>query len=94
MDMAILLVFVALQLCDAGTTLVFLSRGISEGNPLIGGFMHAANPALALLVAKVAACGLAGIAWRSQRTLLLRRANVFFAACVLWNLAAIATARS
>ncbi len=88
--MAILLIFVALQLGDAATTLVFLARGVSEGNPLIGSLMHASNPALALAVAKTAAGGLAWIAWRSQRVTLLRRANVFFTLCVVWNVAAIA----
>jgi hypothetical protein len=33
---------------------------------------------------------LAIIAWRSRRIALLRRANVFFALCVAWNLTAIA----
>ena len=91
--MAILLVFLALQVGDAATTLLFLARGVTEGNPLIGSLMHAANPALALVVAKGLACGLAWMAWRSQRVTLLRRANVFFALCVVWNVAAIAAGR-
>jgi len=90
--MHILLTFLVLQLCDAGTTLVFLTRGVAEGNPLIGWLMHAANPAVALVVAKAAACGLALVAWRSRRTALLRRANLFFSVCVVWNLVAMATA--
>jgi hypothetical protein len=88
--MAILLIFLALQLGDAATTLVFLARGVTEGNPLIGSLMHAANPTVALLLAKALACALALFAWRLRRTTLLRRANIFFALCVAWNVAAIA----
>jgi hypothetical protein len=90
-DMAILLIFLVLQLCDAGTTLLFLGRGVTEGNPLMGALMHASDPRLALLAAKMAACGMALIAWRSRRMALLRRANAFFAFCVAWNVVAIAT---
>jgi hypothetical protein len=91
--MAILLVFVALQFCDLATTLVFLRHGVAEGNPLMAALIRlSAHPAMALLLVKVAACGLAVYAWRSRRTRLLRRANVFFALCVGWNLFAIATA--
>ena len=91
--MALFLIFLALQFCDAATTLVFLAHGVTEGNPLIGAMLRAsAHPALALAAIKLAACALAILAWKSRRTALLRRANVFFALCVVWNLAAIATA--
>jgi hypothetical protein len=86
--MAILLTFVGLQLCDAATTLVFLAHGVGEGNPLVRALLHTASPAVGLVLAKTAACVLAMIAWRLQRVALLRRANVFFALCVLWNVAA------
>jgi hypothetical protein len=92
-NMAILLVFVVLQFCDLATTLVFLRHGVAEGNPLIAALIRlSAHPAMALLVVKLAACGLAVYAWRSRRTRLLRRANFFFALCVGWNLFAIASA--
>jgi hypothetical protein len=91
--MAILLVFVTLQFCDLATTLVFLRHGVGEGNPLVAALMQlSAQPAVAVLLVKAAACGLAIYAWRSQRTRLLRRANLFFALCVGWNLLAIAAA--
>jgi hypothetical protein len=50
------------------------------------------HPALGLAAVKAAACVLGMLAWKSRRIKLLWRANVFFAACVLWNLTAIATA--
>jgi hypothetical protein len=87
--MALLLTFLLLQLCDAGTTLIFLGRGISEGNPLIAALLRVSNPELALALVKAVACALGLIAWRSHRLAFLRRANVFFALCVGWNLVAI-----
>ncbi|MCX6632786.1 MAG: DUF5658 family protein [Candidatus Solibacter sp.] len=91
--MTILLVFLALQFCDLATTLVFLGYGVAEGNPLMAALIRAsAHPAVALLLVKAAACGLGVYAWRGRRTRLLRRANLFFAVCVGWNLLAIAGA--
>jgi hypothetical protein len=88
--MAIFFIFLALQVFDAATTLIFLARGVPEGNPLIGAMLHAsAHPAMSLMVVKAAACCLAWFTWRSRRLTLLRRANVFFALCVVWNLTAI-----
>jgi hypothetical protein len=89
--MATLLLFVALQLCDALTTLVFLRHGVAEANPLIRFALGlSASPALPLFALKAAACALAWSAWRSERRRLLSRVNCFFAACVAWNLLALA----
>jgi Domain of unknown function (DUF5658) len=91
--MAILYIFLVLQFCDLATTMVFLRHGVAEGNPLVAALIRAsAQPAVALLLVKAAACGLAVYAWRDRRTRLLRRANIFFALCVGWNLLAIASA--
>jgi hypothetical protein len=88
-----LLLFAILQMCDLGTTLVFLSRGVSEANPLVAAAIRtSAHPAVALALVKLAGCGLGYLVWRSRRTRLLRRINVFFGACVVWNLAAIVLA--
>jgi hypothetical protein len=84
-------VCLALQLFDLVTTLVFLRHGVAEANPLVAALIrHSARPAFAVLLTKTAGCGLALYAWRSRRTRLLRRANLFFALCVGWNLLAIA----
>ena len=91
--MTILLVFVALQFCDLATTLVFLQHGMGEANPLVAALIRiSAQPVLAMLLVKAAGCALAVYAWRGRRTRLLRRANLFFAVCVGWNLLAIASA--
>ena len=89
--MTALSVFLALQLFDLATTLVFLRHGVAEANPLVAALIrHSAQPAIAAAGDKAAGCGLACYAWRSRRTRLLRRANLFFALCVGWNLLAIA----
>ena len=88
--MAILLLFFGLQLCDVATTLLFLRHGVAEGNPLIAALMLLlVSPAAALALTKLGGCALGLYAWRSNRTRLLRRANLFFAACVAWNLVAL-----
>jgi hypothetical protein len=89
--MAILLVFLVLQFCDLATTLLFLHHGVAEGNPLVAALVRVtAQPAVALLLVKAAGCGIAVYAWRGRRIRLLRRANLFFAMCVGWNLLALA----
>ena len=91
--MTILFLFLALQLCDVATTLVFLNRGVTEANPLIVALMAlVVSPALALALIKLGGCALGLYAWKSRRTRLLRCANLFFAACVAWNLLALANA--
>ena len=89
----VLFVFVALQFCDLATTLMFLQHGVGEANPLVAALIRiSAQPVLAMLLVKAAGCALAVYAWRGRRTRLLRRANLFFAVCVGWNLLAIASA--
>jgi hypothetical protein len=90
--MAILLVFVVLQMCDLATTLLFLQHGVGEANPLVAALIRVSGqPALAVLLVKAGGCLMAAYAWRSRRTRLLRHINVFFALCVAWNLLVIAS---
>jgi hypothetical protein len=89
----ILLVSLVLQFCDLATTIVFLRHGVGEANPLVGALIRlSGQPAIAVLLVKAAGCGLVAYAWKSRRVRLLKRANVFFALCVMWNLLAIAGA--
>ncbi len=91
--MAILFVFFGLQVADVATTLVFLRHGVAEANPLISALMALfLSPGLALAFVKLGGCALGVYAWKSNRTRLLRRANLFFAACVAWNLLALVKA--
>jgi hypothetical protein len=59
---------------------------------IAGAFAVTHSPAVALALVKLGACGLGAYAWKSGRIRLLRRANIFFAACLVWNLAALAAA--
>ncbi len=87
------ILFCALQLLDAATTLVFLRLGVSEGNPLVRLALGlSAHPVLPIALLKAAGCAAAALAWRRGRVRALRLATVIFAACVLWNFAAISTA--
>jgi len=80
-------------MCDLATTLLFMRHGIGEANPLVAALMRiSAQPAVVLVLIKAVGCGLAVYAWRSRRWRFLRRANLFFALCVCWNLLAIAGA--
>ncbi len=89
----VLLVSLVLQFCDLATTLVFLRHGVGEANPLVGALIRVSGqPAVAVLLVKAAGCALVAYAWRSRRIRLLKRANLFFALCVMWNLLAIAGA--
>lgn len=88
-----LLVCLCLQLCDLATTLLFIRHGVGETNPLVATLIRVtAQPAMVLVLIKAVGCGLAVYAWRSRRMRFLRRANLFFALCVGWNLLAIAGA--
>jgi hypothetical protein len=88
--MPILLLFLGLQFCDVATTLAFLRHGVAEGNPLVAALIAVVmSPLLALAIVKTGGCALGLYAWKSNRTRLLRRANLFFAACVAWNLIAL-----
>ena len=85
----ILIAFICLQALDALTTLLFLRHGVGEANPLIrAALARAADPRIALALAKILAVVLGTVAWRSGRKRLLRKINVLFALCVVWNLVA------
>ncbi len=83
-------VFIYLQFLDLLTTLVFLSHGVQEANPLVRFAITAAHSRLlGLLIIKAFAFAAALYCVRSARFRLLLRINVFFAALVVWNLLAM-----
>jgi xanthosine utilization system XapX-like protein len=85
-----MLLFVLLQGGDLATTLAFLQGGVAEANPLVALALRLpAPPVVGLALVKLAGCGLGWFAWQSGRRKLLRRANVFFALCVVWNLVSL-----
>jgi len=83
-------VFMGLQCLDVATTLLFLSRGVEEGNPLVSwALSNAHSPWVGLIVAKMAAAFVGQYLYRSGRLSLLRRANIGYGMVVAWNLVAI-----
>ena len=90
----LLIQFICLQLLDALTTMAFLSRGVNEGNPLVRAALRIslAHPELPLALVKLAGIAVALYAYRTGRHKMLRRINVLFAVCVLWNVAAMVAA--
>jgi hypothetical protein len=83
----VLLQFAYLQGLDILTTLAFLLAGVQEGNVLVKAVLQlTGNPVLGLLAVKAAALLLGGYCWWRGRMTILKRANVFFAGLVAWNL--------
>jgi len=90
--MTLIEAFVLLQVLDVATTLIGLHIGGSELNPIIASLIRLTEPTIGLLLAKSIGFGLGGyFIWR-QKTRLIRRINIFFAALVIWNIAVIVTA--
>ena len=88
----LLIQFICLQICDLLTTLVLLSFGVAEANPLVRLALSMAqnHPAAVLTALKIVGVGCGWYAWRSGRHRLLGRINLLFALCVVWNVVAIA----
>jgi hypothetical protein len=91
--MPLLAQYSVLQVLDLLTTLVFLSAGVQEGNPLVVQAMRwAQDPLGGLLGVKLLALAIGVYCWSAGRHTLLRRANWVFAALVMWNVVAICVA--
>ena len=84
----VIAVFVALQLLDVLTTMLGLSVGAHEGNPLVAQFMRW-GPALGLLIAKFLGFLFLLVAFAAGKLRLLRMLNLWFLCIVAWNLAII-----
>jgi hypothetical protein len=86
-------IFISLQCLDALTTLVFLSKGVREGSPLVSlALSHAPAPWVGLAATKVAALLIGQYCFHTGRMAILRRANLGYSLLVAWNLASIAAA--
>lgn len=88
-------IFVFLQLLDFLTTLVGFRFGASEASPFVRVLMHI-GPAAGVALSKIMALLLGGICIWLHKQYLLRWANYWFGALVVWNLCVIlvASARS
>jgi hypothetical protein len=79
------------QILDLLITVMFLSLGLQEGNPIVNlALQSAAHPWQGLLLVKAIAFVIAFYCWRIGRYTLLVRANRFFACIVAWNVIALA----
>jgi hypothetical protein len=85
-----LAVFVLLQLLDILTTLLGLRVGAHEGSMFIARLMKL-DPLTALLISKLFAVVLVGVALRWHRPRVVVLLNYWVALVVVWNLVAIYT---
>ena len=88
--MSVLAEFVYLQLLDVLTTIAFLLQGVSEGNPIVKWAIRwGPHPIGSLVMLKGVAVALAIYCVYRHREGVLRKANIFFAVIVLYNLAVL-----
>jgi hypothetical protein len=81
-------IFLYLQILDLLTTIIGLRLGLGEASPFIRGVIFF-GPAIAVLLSKAVAFGLAGICVVLKRRTLINRINYGFAALAVWNLGLI-----
>jgi hypothetical protein len=87
---SVLIHYSYLQLLDLLTTIAFLVQGVQEGNPLVRFAIHLTpSPIAGLMMVKIAAVMLGVYCWRAEKTRLLGRVNIMFAALIAWNLVAL-----
>jgi len=78
-------IFIYLQVLDLLTTLVGFKMGAAEASPFIRMLMHA-GPAAGVIASKVIAFILAGVCIYMRKDHLIRYANYWYGALVVWNL--------
>ena len=84
-------IFVMLQCLDVLTTLIFLSKGVAEGNALlVWALPYAHSPWIGLVAAKLIATSIGYYCYRNSRITALRLANAGYFLVIAWNLATIA----
>jgi hypothetical protein len=86
--------FYALQIGDVLTTLLFMSRGIAETNPLADYLMHHFGTAIGLLILKGAAVSVAMLCNMAARPKFMRRINAVYVVIILMNVLTICTVKS
>ena len=78
-------IFIYLQLLDLMTTLIGFKLGAGEASPFVRMLMHV-GPAAGVIASKVLAMGIAGLCVYLKKNHLVRYANYWYSALVLWNL--------
>lgn len=83
--MAIIQVFIYLQLLDLLTTLIGFKLGASEASPFIRVLMHA-GPVAGVALSKLLALALGAVCVYRKKYHLIRLASYWYGALVVWNL--------
>jgi hypothetical protein len=85
--------FYALQFGDVITTLLFVSRGIAETNPLASYLMEHFGPLVGLLILKAAAISIALCCRVTAHPRFMRGINAFYGIIVVVNILTICTVK-
>ena len=83
--------FLVLQIADVVTTLLFMSRGIAETNPLASYLMDHCGPLAGLLLLKSVAISIALLCKVEAHPKFVRGINVVYVVIVLVNIATLCT---
>jgi len=83
--MAMVQVFIYLQLLDVLTTLVGFKLGVAEASPFIRMLMHL-GPAAGVVASKVLALAIGAICVYTRRHHLIRWITYWYGGLVVWNL--------
>jgi len=86
--MAVIHIFIYLQVLDLLTTLVGFRMGAAEASPFIRLLMHF-GPATGVALSKLFALGLAGFCMYLKKDHLVRWITYWYGALVVWNLMVI-----
>jgi uncharacterized membrane protein len=78
-------IFLALQIADVATTVIFMAMGIGEANPLASHLMTRFGPLLGLISLKLAAICIALVCKAASHPTFVRRINIFYMVIVLVN---------
>jgi hypothetical protein len=84
-------IFLYLQILDLLTTIIGLRLGLAEASPFIRGVIFF-GPAIAVLLSKAVAFGLAGLCVALKKRSMIGRINYGYAALAVWNLGLILAA--
>ncbi len=78
--------FVYLQLLDFLTTMVGFRLGAHEASPFIANLIHSTSPAVGVASSKVLGLAIGLLCVVTHRVRMLKWANYWYAALVVWNL--------
>ena len=84
--------FLTLQAADVASTLVFLSLGMAESNPVAGLFMGLFGPLGGLILLKLVALSIALWCGLPSHPVFLKRINGFYAVVIMMNYLTICNA--